>query len=348
MLFVYRDRAGDETLRKLTSFKDDGVYLRGYCEYSGGVRTFRKDRIVEVLDGDEAAAITGAAMPDNAGRRDTVDEDYRWEICFTGFGKLERKDLETVARSSGMQVRTVVTRNLNFLCIGDNASLKKMQEAEGKGCLLITDDQFYEFVNDGVLPEGSSAKKKTARWREISAVEARQYFADWAYTIKEAHWAALGIQWREFIDKERTAALRAWWDTENPHYVAMTKRRKAASAGEYKKRISEHPEHAAWSKLNAERLGKVYKYPARGISDPLEYDFHEGDLFFCGSSALQVAHDYAPLEVKFHHASAVLGYHLTEKDFAKWLRTGVAAPDTRRIEKNQSKSAIAQFYEYTE
>lgn len=348
MLFVYRNGVGDETLRKLTSFKDDGVYLRGHCEYSGGMRTFRKDRIIRVLESDADAAIAGAAIPDRAGQRDTVDEDYRWEICFTGFGKSERKDLEAVACSSGMQVRTAVTRNLDFLCIGENAGSKKMQEAEDKGCLIISDGQFYEFINDGVLPESFSVKKKTMTWREISADEAQQYFAGWVYKIKEAHWAALGIQWREFIDKERTAALRAWWDTQNPHYVAMTERRKEASKGEYKGRISKHPEHEAWAKLNAERLGKTYKYPARGISDPLEYDFHEGDLFFCGSLALQVVHGYAPLEIKHHRAPDVLGYHLTDKDFAAWLRSGVPAPVTRRIGKNQSKSAIAQFYEYTE
>jgi hypothetical protein len=170
------------------------------------------------------------------------------------------------------------------------------------------------------------------------------------YQVKQAHWAALGIQWRLFNDKEKTAALRVWWEGENPRYGELKALRDAVRA-DYRQRkipISKHPKNAEWEKLNKERAEKVYKYPALGISDPILLDFHEGDVFWNSFWCVQVVSGYSPLEVKYHEKDrTVTGYNLTEKRFAEWLKTGKVPDDRQRIDKNQSKSAIAQYHEYT-
>lgn len=74
------------------------------------------------------------------------------EICFTGFGALERIDLENLARRSGMTVRTKVTASLHFLCHGDNAGPSKVKQAQSQGVTLLTREQFMELLSDGVLP----------------------------------------------------------------------------------------------------------------------------------------------------------------------------------------------------
>jgi predicted DNA-binding transcriptional regulator YafY len=177
MLFVYRDGAGAETLRKLTSFREDASYLRGYCEYSGGMRTFRKDRIITHLDDDNADAFSHVSPPSAGRSRDEMDDDYRWEVCFTGFKAPIRAALEAMAISGGMAVRKSVTANLDFLCVGDNAGSTKMLAAEHKGCHIITPDQLYDLINDGVLPDGFGAKKKSVKWTEISAKDAQRRFS---------------------------------------------------------------------------------------------------------------------------------------------------------------------------
>jgi len=197
----------------------------------------------------------------------------------------------------------------------------------------------------------SQNSDEKVRWKEISPQYAHDYFGAWAFTIKDGHRPALGIQSREFMDKEKTEELRVQWEHENPRYRELEKIRNDAKAfyRKQKKSISEHPVNAEWERLKKEWTEKAYKYSAISISTPLVFDFHEGDVFWNGKMCVQVVSPYAPLEVKFHNGQGkVIGYHLTEKNFADWLRTGQRPPDQHIIDKNQSKSAIAQYHEYTQ
>lgn len=99
-----------------------------------------------------------AAMSEAEGWRWVYENDLpikprpETEICFTGFGALERTDLENLARHNGMTVRTKVTTSLHFLCHGDNAGPSKVKQAQSQGVTLLTREQFMELLSDGVLP----------------------------------------------------------------------------------------------------------------------------------------------------------------------------------------------------
>lgn len=367
MLFVYRDSSGQETLRKLTNFKEDKAYIRGYCEYSGGMRTFRKDRIVQHIS--DESALNGFAdipIPKAAQQRKPLelDEDQLFDICFKGFRADDREGLESLARENTMRVRYSVSSKLDFLCVGDGLCGKAMEDAENKKVSIITTDQFYEFINDGILPDGYVSKEKSADWIPITEDEATAEFAAWSYAVKKAHWSAFGIQWKYFTDPEPTMKLRKAWEKENPRYSELnvllepfrTQNKNKVYCDQYKQqhgkspKIADHPKYPEFDKLRKERLSKLIQYGSFAISNPREYAFEEGDTFHGGQGRnLQVISSLDPLEVKNMDGNGnSIGYHLTEKSLEKWLKDGKVPDEKYVIDKNQSKSAIAQYHEYTQ
>ena len=52
-----------------------------------------------------------------------------------------------------MTVRSSVTKQLNFICIGKNAGPKKMEAARKQGVVVLNENQFRVMVETGELPE---------------------------------------------------------------------------------------------------------------------------------------------------------------------------------------------------
>jgi BRCT domain type II-containing protein len=75
-------------------------------------------------------------------------KDKNNEICFTGFGAIERKQLEMLAGKSGqMKVKESVTTTLTFLCIGDNPGPAKLEKAKRQGVTLLSRKQFFDLLS---------------------------------------------------------------------------------------------------------------------------------------------------------------------------------------------------------
>lgn len=346
MEFVYRNAAGKESLRKLEHFKEDEFYISGYCEYSNGQRTFRKDRIMAYLNNDNRADYAQAAMPESISseRRQKAQPDDLLEICFTGFAAQERKELEARAESSGLKVRKSVTNNLNLLCIGSNAGASKVKAAEDQGSCILTVDELNDLLGTGVLPESYKPKTRTkVLWKKSKEEELVQRFVSYAFEIKKGHWFALGVEWRSFTDSEATAKIRLAWEEANPRYQQLQ------PIFFNKPNMQDHPDYEEWQNLKKLRDQKVKKYDSYALSSPLVVDFHEGDLFFRGKEHLQVIYPNDPLEVKHGGLDGrSMGYQLTNKLLIEWLKTGVKPEGVIQISKNQSQNEIAQFHEYTE
>lgn len=147
LLFVYENAEGEKSTRELRSWNVSGRYIKGFCLSSGATRTFRRDRVLEFLDGEAllesapAASIPGAPTPDRP-----------LEVLFTGFTVDVRQELEDEAELEGMVVRKSLTKNLDFLCAGPNAGPRKLSEAKGKGVTVMDEAAFLEFLDTGVLP----------------------------------------------------------------------------------------------------------------------------------------------------------------------------------------------------
>ncbi|WP_162816472.1 hypothetical protein [Halomonas sp. BN3-1] len=146
--FCYQDASGQVTTREVSNFRVDGDYIKGYCHTRDATRTFRKDNIVEWISGREL--LTGSCLTASPVFRDRSIGSF--EIAFTGFGEVERKNLESMARDSGMVVRKSITKNLEFLCTGPRPSGTKVDEASTKGCTILSQEQFFYLIETGELP----------------------------------------------------------------------------------------------------------------------------------------------------------------------------------------------------
>jgi NAD-dependent DNA ligase len=75
------------------------------------------------------------------------------EICFTGFSESEKSDLLKLATEAELVVVGSVTRNLSFLCKGQNPGPAKIEKATNQGVLIVTLGQLKQILQSGELPE---------------------------------------------------------------------------------------------------------------------------------------------------------------------------------------------------
>lgn len=162
MLFLYCDSKKLLSAHEFENPKVDEFYIRGFCLKSKGLRTLRKDRVVEEFSDQngldtylsarpELELVTADQLKEKTKRRST-QENQGLEICFTGFSAQDRAALEAKATEAGLCVRKSVTTGLSFLCTGANAGPVKMKAAETKGVCLLTVDELAELLEHGVLP----------------------------------------------------------------------------------------------------------------------------------------------------------------------------------------------------
>ncbi|MBY5940267.1 hypothetical protein KUW00_05115 [Halomonas sp. DP5N14-9] len=99
---------------------------------------------------ETAELLTGSSRIASPVSRDRSVGSF--EIAFTGFGEVERKSLENMAKDSGMVVRKSITKNLEFLCTGPRPSSTKVADASAKGCTILSQEQFFSLMETGELP----------------------------------------------------------------------------------------------------------------------------------------------------------------------------------------------------
>ena len=83
----------------------------------------------------------------------TPKKRNRLEVCFTGFSESEKSDLARLATEAELVVVGSVTRNLSFLCTGQNPGPVKIEKATNQGVLIVTLDQLKQILESGELPE---------------------------------------------------------------------------------------------------------------------------------------------------------------------------------------------------
>ncbi len=147
--------------RELNNYKDDGTYLYGYCLLSQGVRLFRKDRIVKIFnEKDDLTEYNEAIHPKdiNAYKKELKklerDKNKALEICFSGVFSRSRIELQGIAKQNSLIVRKSVTKKLDFLCVGEKVGPVKIVMAENQGVCPLTEDEFIDLIETGVMPEG--------------------------------------------------------------------------------------------------------------------------------------------------------------------------------------------------
>lgn len=150
--------------------------------------------------------------------------------------------------------------------------------------------------------------------QKFQKIDAAAHFSTWQFEIHRALWPALGVELREYIDKERTKAAR-----------------------EEAKRQGE---------TNLTRI--AHRYLAHAVSENPALDFHEGDVFPSKKSdgvSLQVIGmgEYVEVhQIIIQSPARRLAYHVTDTELADWLRTGSTPPNSR-IGQGQSYSEVLRF-----
>jgi len=148
--FVYRSTNGELSQREVTRWNEIGHYIKGFSVENNEIRTFRKDRIAEYLDGSDSflqQPFTSLPVIPEINK----PENLRPQILFTGFLKDLRSDLEQKASIAGMQVCQTVTKNLNYLCIGANAGPAKVEKARAQHVYILNEDQLHALLETGEL-----------------------------------------------------------------------------------------------------------------------------------------------------------------------------------------------------
>jgi NAD-dependent DNA ligase len=66
------------------------------------------------------------------------------EICFTSFDLSRKAELQKIAENRGFKCVTQVTKNLKFLCTGNNAGPIKLRDATKQGVVIISENDFLK------------------------------------------------------------------------------------------------------------------------------------------------------------------------------------------------------------
>ena len=76
-------------------------------------------------------------------------KDKLVQVCFTGFSTPEKNELMDLAREHKLAVAMSVTKDLAFLCTGENAGPTKLAKATRQGVTLLTRAQFEHLLATG-------------------------------------------------------------------------------------------------------------------------------------------------------------------------------------------------------
>lgn len=106
-----------------------------------------EDQIAQMSDAEAWKLIYTMDPPKNQRPRKN-----RTEICFTGFSPSDKDRLEQLAVANGIEVVKSVTKTLTFLVTGANAGPSKTQKAQDQKAIILTEDQFMRFLDDGTIP----------------------------------------------------------------------------------------------------------------------------------------------------------------------------------------------------
>lgn len=153
LVFIYRNAAGEVSERRLETWNENSVYLQGYCRLSGMPKTYRKDRVIEYLEGEDLLLGDKAPFvpePDSSAARSPTDT--RPQILFTGFKAADREALELFAEESGLRVVKTATKKLSFLCAGDSAGPVKTKKAHEAKAFILTRSELEAMLETGEVP----------------------------------------------------------------------------------------------------------------------------------------------------------------------------------------------------
>lgn len=168
LTFNYRDAKGQVSQRTLVQWAESSTHIQGRMEEDSFPKTYRKDRVIDYLEGYElllndaappaprplpkASPLDVAAAAATTSPNPKPTANGQNQIIFTGFNSSLREDLEKKAVEFGLRVMKTAGKTLTFLCYGDNAGPAKVEKALAAGAFIIDSEQFLNMIRTGELP----------------------------------------------------------------------------------------------------------------------------------------------------------------------------------------------------
>ncbi|CNB97090.1 Uncharacterised protein [Yersinia frederiksenii] len=154
--FVYVNTKNIVRVQSINDISENETYLQGVSLLEGEedkLKTFRKDRIYKFVNSIEEglAAIDKGITDGDFYFKDQKKEVF--DVCFTGFKKDRKEELESVASNNNMLVRKTVSKGLKLLCYGYNAGPAKLSLARKAGAIILDENEFINFIESGEIPE---------------------------------------------------------------------------------------------------------------------------------------------------------------------------------------------------
>jgi BRCT domain type II-containing protein len=75
------------------------------------------------------------------------------QVCFTGFSAVEKAELSALAATARLEVVGSITKNLAFVCAGENAGPSKLEKAKGQGVHVLNREQFEHLLETGEIQD---------------------------------------------------------------------------------------------------------------------------------------------------------------------------------------------------
>lgn len=162
--FDYSTEDGEISSRRVlvqsTSYSGDRQYLEGICKTRNAHRTFRVDRVIGTMtrvdDGEQIrasqlfavstpkpAAVFTASSSLGAPKK---KRDWETAVFFAGFGAAKRSELEELAEAAGWQVRTSITKTVDYVVTGSMAGSSQLAKAEELGITVLDEEEFKGII----------------------------------------------------------------------------------------------------------------------------------------------------------------------------------------------------------
>ncbi|MFL2487792.1 MAG: hypothetical protein ACJ0GK_00735 [Gammaproteobacteria bacterium] len=163
MFLVYKNRFNEVKPYSVEIIAENDEYIDIFDKNEEKVKTFKKTNILSKNENFEEAINKAEGLQENfepieqrriPSRDNWNNREEKFEVCFTGFPKSDKEELQNFAKEKEMFVRTKVTKNLGLLVCGKTAGWRKLKDANKLNIpRVVGKSGFYNFLETGEFSE---------------------------------------------------------------------------------------------------------------------------------------------------------------------------------------------------
>lgn len=163
MFLVYVNRFNEVKAYSVDIIAENEDYIDVFDKDEGKIKTFKQTNVLSVKESYDAALDEALLKQANyqplerkriPSRDNWNNREGKFEVCFTGFSKLDKEELIGFAGDNNMFIRTKVTKNLGLLVCGETAGWRKLKDANKLNIpRVVGKGGFYNFLETGEFSE---------------------------------------------------------------------------------------------------------------------------------------------------------------------------------------------------